>query len=84
LNIDYEYLDLCILQNISPYIFLQVASRALDISADFIHIAETSTDKVPNTSATAASCGSDLNGMAILVMMSKYQNTAFEYQICSS
>ncbi|XP_021921362.1 xanthine dehydrogenase isoform X2 [Zootermopsis nevadensis] len=45
---------------------IQVASRALDISADFIHIAETSTDKVPNTSATAASCGSDLNGMAVL------------------
>ncbi|KAJ4447027.1 hypothetical protein ANN_09015 [Periplaneta americana] len=45
---------------------IQVASRALDISADLIHIAETSTDKVPNTSATAASCGSDLNGMAVM------------------
>jgi xanthine dehydrogenase/oxidase len=54
-----------------------VASRALDISADLIHISETSTDKVPNTSATAASCGSDLNGMAVLVMISKYQNTIF-------
>ncbi|KAJ9595230.1 hypothetical protein L9F63_013467, partial [Diploptera punctata] len=45
---------------------IQVASRVLDISADLIHIAETSTDKVPNTSATAASCGSDLNGMAVM------------------
>lgn len=62
-------------------IFLQVASRALDISADFIHIAETSTDKVPNTSATAASCGSDLNGMAVLVMISKLWNSVFENQI---
>ncbi|KAL1122173.1 hypothetical protein AAG570_003578 [Ranatra chinensis] len=46
---------------------IQVASRALGISADYIHISETSTDKVPNTSATAASAGSDLNGMAILI-----------------
>ncbi|RZF38598.1 hypothetical protein LSTR_LSTR010931 [Laodelphax striatellus] len=45
---------------------LQVASRALNIPVDLIHISETSTDKVPNTSATAASSGSDLNGMAIL------------------
>ena len=28
---------------------------------------ETATDKVPNTSATAASAGSDLNGMAVMV-----------------
>lgn len=46
---------------------IQVASRAMKISSDKIHIMETSTDKVPNTSATAASAGSDLNGMAVLV-----------------
>ncbi|KAK7788687.1 hypothetical protein R5R35_008349 [Gryllus longicercus] len=45
---------------------IQVASRALGISESLIHISETSTDKVPNTSATAASAGSDLNGMAVL------------------
>ncbi|XP_074031148.1 xanthine dehydrogenase isoform X2 [Leptinotarsa decemlineata] len=45
---------------------VQVASRALDISTDKIHISETATDKVPNTSPTAASSGSDLNGMALL------------------
>jgi len=45
---------------------IQVASRALGISEDLIHISETSTDKVPNTSATAASCSSDLNGMAVI------------------
>lgn len=45
---------------------LQVASHALQIPVDRIHISETSTDKVPNTSATAASSGSDLNGMAVL------------------
>lgn len=45
---------------------IQVASRCLGIPIEKIHISETSTDKVPNTSPTAASCGSDLNGMAVL------------------
>lgn len=45
---------------------LQVASRTLGVDIAKIHISETSTDKVPNTSATAASAGSDLNGMAVL------------------
>ncbi|KAI5635560.1 molybdopterin-binding domain of aldehyde dehydrogenase domain-containing protein [Phthorimaea operculella] len=45
---------------------IQVASRALGIGVEKIHIVETATDKVPNTSATAASAGSDLNGMAVL------------------
>lgn len=45
---------------------IQVASRALEIPASLIHIADTRTDKVPNTSPSAASSGSDLNGMAIL------------------
>lgn len=45
---------------------IQVASRVFQISPDHVHIAETGTDKVPNTSATAASSGSDLNGMAVL------------------
>lgn len=45
---------------------IQVAARALNVNSDRIHIAETATDRVPNTSATAASSGSDLNGMAVL------------------
>ncbi|CAH0406917.1 unnamed protein product [Chilo suppressalis] len=45
---------------------LQVASRVLGVDISKIHISETATDKVPNTSATAASAGSDLNGMAVL------------------
>jgi xanthine dehydrogenase/oxidase len=49
----------------------QVASRALQVSAERIHIVETSTDKVPNTSPTAASAGSDLNGMAVLVSLTQ-------------
>lgn len=45
---------------------IQVASRSLKIKPDKIHIMETATDKVPNTSATAASAASDLNGMAVM------------------
>ncbi|XP_066603767.1 xanthine dehydrogenase [Prorops nasuta] len=50
---------------------IQVASRMLRVSPDKIHIVETATDKVPNTSATAASAGSDLNGMAVIDACSK-------------
>ncbi len=42
-----------------------VAAQALQTPLENIHISATDTDKVPNTSATAASSGSDLNGMAI-------------------
>ena len=44
---------------------LAVASRTLGIDVAGIQIMVTSTDKVPNTSATAASSGSDLNGQAV-------------------
>ena len=44
---------------------IQVASQVLEVAHEKIHIAETATDKVPNTPPTAASLGSDLNGMAI-------------------
>ncbi len=42
-----------------------VAAKELGITADKVRVMPTSTDKVPNTSATAASCGTDLNGMAV-------------------
>ena len=45
----------------------QVASRALNIPISKIHISETATNLVPNASPTAASMGSDLYGMAVLV-----------------
>uniref|UniRef100_A0A671R9E9 Xanthine dehydrogenase/oxidase n=1 Tax=Sinocyclocheilus anshuiensis TaxID=1608454 RepID=A0A671R9E9_9TELE len=44
---------------------VQVASKTLGIPCSKIHITETSTNTVPNTSPTAASASSDLNGMAI-------------------
>ncbi|XP_054113738.1 aldehyde oxidase 2 isoform X5 [Callithrix jacchus] len=44
---------------------LQVASRELKIPMSYIHICETSTATVPNTIATAASIGADVNGRAV-------------------
>ena len=44
----------------------QVVAEAFQVDADRIRVSSTVTDKVPNTSATAASSGSDLNGMAAL------------------
>lgn len=45
---------------------LGVAMRELGLPRERIRIMTTATEKVPNTSATAASCGSDLNGAAVL------------------
>lgn len=44
---------------------LQVASQSLGVSIQRFRMMPTSTDKVPNTSATAASSGTDLNGQAV-------------------
>ena len=44
---------------------LQVAADALGVDLETIRMMPTRTDKVPNTSATAASSGSDLNGQAV-------------------
>jgi xanthine dehydrogenase large subunit len=42
----------------------QVVAEVFGISADRVRITATTTGKVPNTSPTAASSGTDLNGMA--------------------
>ncbi len=44
---------------------LQVAATALGIPLSRVRLAPTRTDKVPNTSATSASTGADLNGAAV-------------------
>ncbi len=43
----------------------QVAASEFGVAIDAVKITATDTAKVPNTSATAASSGSDLNGMAV-------------------
>jgi len=42
-----------------------IAAKVLGIPVGNVRVMPTSTDKVPNTSATAASCGTDLNGAAV-------------------
>ncbi|WP_298260859.1 xanthine dehydrogenase molybdopterin binding subunit [uncultured Litoreibacter sp.] len=44
----------------------QVAAQCFGVPLEAVKITPTDTGKVPNTSATAASSGSDLNGMAVL------------------
>lgn len=44
---------------------LQVAASSLGVGFERFRVMPTATDKVPNTSATAASSGSDLNGQAV-------------------
>ncbi len=43
----------------------QIAAECLGISLDAVRVMPTRTDKVPNTSATAASASTDLNGAAV-------------------
>ncbi|KAI8588865.1 molybdopterin binding aldehyde oxidase/xanthine dehydrogenase [Geranomyces variabilis] len=45
---------------------VQVCAHALRIPVTKVHFSETQTSTVPNSSATAASVSSDLNGMAVL------------------
>ncbi len=51
----------------------QVVADAFQVSLDQVKITATTTAKVPNTSATAASSGSDMNGMAALNAVRKIQ-----------
>ncbi len=42
-----------------------IAAKEFGIPVEHVRVMATRTDKVPNTSATAASCGTDLNGAAV-------------------
>ena len=57
----------------------QVVSAELGVPLNAIKISATRTDKVPNTSATAASSGSDLNGMAALLAARKIKQRLVEF-----
>jgi xanthine dehydrogenase large subunit len=43
----------------------QIAAQTLGVKLEAVRVTPTRTDKVPNTSATAASSGTDLNGAAV-------------------
>lgn len=60
-----SHCDFC--SSLSLNSVLQVAARSFGIPVSKIHITETSTNTVANTSPTAASASSDLNGMAVKV-----------------
>nr|WP_298798312.1 xanthine dehydrogenase molybdopterin binding subunit [uncultured Acetobacter sp.] len=50
---------------------VQIAMREFGLTEERVRITATTTGKVPNTSATAASSGADLNGMAVLDALHK-------------
>jgi xanthine dehydrogenase large subunit len=56
----------------------QVAAAALGVQLEAVRLMPTRTDKVPNTSATAASSGADLNGAAVLDACGKVRATLAE------
>ena len=58
-----------------------IAADELGISPGFIKISITNTSKVPNTSATAASSGSDLNGMAVKNAIEKLKKRLSEIAV---
>lgn len=45
----------------------QVVADELGVPLEQVHVSATTTEKVPNTSSTAASSGTDMNGMAALL-----------------
>ena len=57
----------------------QVVAEELQIDVSRVKITATTTEKVPNTSATAASSGSDLNGMAALDAARKIKARLMEF-----
>lgn len=57
----------------------QVVARELGLDLEQVRITATRTDKVPNTSPTAASSGSDLNGMAARDAASKLRERLFDF-----
>ena len=55
-----------------------IAADEFGVSPEFIKISATNTSKIPNTSATAASSGSDLNGMAVKNAIDKLKSRLAE------
>ncbi|KAL5273476.1 XDH family protein [Megaselia abdita] len=59
---------------------IQVASRVLGLPLDMIHVSETATDKIPNTSPSAASLTSDINGPAVMEACKKIVDRIAPYK----
>ncbi|MDX1473036.1 MAG: xanthine dehydrogenase molybdopterin binding subunit [Reinekea sp.] len=59
----------------------QVVAQVFGVDVSQIGISATRTDKVPNTSPTAASSGSDLNGMAALDAATKIKQRLIDFLV---
>ncbi len=59
----------------------QVVADAFGVDLDRVKITATHTGKVPNTSATAASSGSDMNGMAALNAVDKIKKRLVRFAV---
>ncbi|WP_148861303.1 xanthine dehydrogenase molybdopterin binding subunit [Marinobacter fonticola] len=59
----------------------QVVAAAFQVDLDRIKVSATRTDKVPNTSPTAASSGTDLNGMAALDACEKIKQRLVDFAV---
>lgn len=57
----------------------QVVAQGFSIDLPHVQISSTRTDKVPNTSATAASSGTDINGMAALAAVEAIKSRMAAY-----
>ncbi len=57
----------------------QIVAEAFQIDIDRVKITPTNTGKAPNTSATAASSGTDLNGMAALDACQKIKKRLIDF-----
>lgn len=57
----------------------QIAAAELGVAVDTIKVNATNTSKVPNTSATAASAGTDLNGAAVKDAIDKLKKRITEF-----
>jgi xanthine dehydrogenase large subunit len=60
---------------------LQIASAELGVTPDKVKVNATNTSKVPNASPTAASSGSDLNGMAVKNAIDKIKSRLIDIVI---
>ncbi|MBB5751274.1 xanthine dehydrogenase molybdopterin binding subunit [Prosthecomicrobium pneumaticum] len=56
-----------------------VVAEEFGVSADAVRITATSTDKVPNTSPTAASSGTDLNAMAAVAACGAIKDRLYDF-----
>ena len=61
----------------------QIVAEAFNVGLDRIKVTKTTTEKVPNTSATAASSGTDLNGMAALDAANQIKRRLVEF-LCAA